>query len=68
MNNLIQTFLGWSVFTEISLLRGEEDPDGSKTHLGNLLISKAEEGVKVLVLTWNDQTSGKTFMKEGQMG
>ena len=68
LNNLIQTFLGWSVFTEISLLRGEEDPDGSKTHLGNLLISKAEEGVKVLVLTWNDQTSGKTFMKEGQMG
>ena len=53
---------GWSVFTEISLLRGEEDPDGSKTHLGNLLKKKAdEEGVKVLVLTWNDQTSGKTY-------
>ena len=58
------------MFTEISLLRGEEDPDGSKTHLGNILKEKAEEGVTVLVLTWNDQTSGNNFFltKEGQMG
>ena len=58
------------MFTEISLLRGEEDPDGSKTHLGNILKIKAEEGVTVLVLTWNDQTSGNNFIqsKEGKMG
>ena len=60
-------FLGWSVFTEISLLRGEDDPDGSCSHLGELLKRKVEEGVTVLLLIWNDKSSGSVFGREGMM-
>ena len=60
-------FLGWSVFTEISLLRGEEDPDGTSSHLGELLKRKADEGVTVLILIWNDKSSGSVLGREGVM-
>ena len=63
----IFSFLGWSVFTEISLLRGEEDPDGTFSHLGELLKRKAEAGVTVLLLIWNDKSSGSVLGKEGMM-
>ena len=44
---------GWSVFTNIQLVRGEEDTEG-ESHVGELLKKKAEEGVRVLVLLWNE--------------
>ena len=47
---------GWSVYTGISLLRGDEDPEGS-TNVGELLKRKAEEGVRVLILIWNEKMS-----------
>ena len=47
--------------TSISLLRGEEDPDCTLSNVGELLKSKAEEGVRVLLLIWNDKSSGGMF-------
>ena len=35
-------YTGWSVYTGISLLRGDEDPDCSISNIGELLKSKAE--------------------------
>merc|ERR1711981_1011334 len=47
---------GWSVYTEIQLVRGEDDPEGL-SNVGNLLKSKAEEGVRVILLVWNEKLS-----------
>jgi len=58
---------GWSVDTTISLLRGEEDPDCSLSNIGELLKSKADDGVRVLVMIWNDKSSGGVFGRDGQM-
>jgi len=58
---------GWSVFTEINLLRGEEDEEGA-SNVGQLLKSKADDdGVKVLMLVWNDKSSNDMNMA-GMMG
>lgn len=57
---------GWSVFTEISLLRerhgGGEDPET----LGALLKRKAEEGVQVRIMVWDElmSTSGSVLGHE----
>ena len=56
---------GWSVFTEINLVRGDEDPDG-ESHVGNLLKAKADEGVRVLLMVWNEKLS--TDNSPGLMG
>ena len=56
---------GWSVFTNIQLLRGDEDPDGF-SHVGELLKVKADEGVRVLIMVWNEKLS--TEGREGLMG
>jgi len=58
---------GWSVDTKVSLLRGEEDPDCSISRIGDLLVMKAEEGVRVLLLIWNDASSAD-WLGAGQMG
>ena len=47
---------GWSVYTGIQLQRGDDDPDGL-SNVGELLKSKAEDGVRVLVLLWNEALS-----------
>ncbi|KAI3929378.1 hypothetical protein MKW92_027898 [Papaver armeniacum] len=46
---------GWSVYTEITLIRDSrrQKPGGNFT-LGELLKKKAEEGVRVLLLLWDD--------------
>ena len=38
------------------------------TVLETLLRRKAEEGVRVLVLIWNDKSSGAATGREGMMG
>jgi len=58
---------GWSVFTGISLVRGEEAATYGDTNVGELLKKKASEGVRVLVMTWNEK-SNDTGMIEGMMG
>ena len=57
---------GWSVFTNIHLVRGEEDTEG-ESHVGELLKKKAEEGVRVLVLVWNEALND-TPLWAGKMG
>ncbi|CAB4266762.1 unnamed protein product [Prunus armeniaca] len=57
---------GWSVYTEITLLR---DPSRRKDDitLGELLKRKANEGVSVLLLVWDDRTSVEELKKDGLM-
>lgn len=47
---------GWSVYTAIQLVRGDDDPNGA-SNVGELLKRKAEEGVKVLLMVWNEKLS-----------
>ncbi|GBG72657.1 hypothetical protein CBR_g12230 [Chara braunii] len=51
---------GWSVYYKVQLVRDEERmiPGAEGLTLGDLLVRKAEEGVKVLLLIWDDRTSG----------
>lgn len=55
---------GWSVYTKISLLRGEQD---DKTTLGDLLVKKAKENVLVMAMVWNEKLSVDNIY-EGMMG
>ncbi|XP_066338738.1 phospholipase D alpha 2-like [Miscanthus floridulus] len=49
---------GWSVYAEITLVRdGSRKHPGGGTTLGELLKRKAKEGVRVLMLVWDDPTS-----------
>ena len=48
---------GWSVFTDIQLVRGEDDQEGLST-VGNLLKHKAENGVRVLMMVWDAHDMG----------
>ncbi|KAH9312687.1 hypothetical protein KI387_027722 [Taxus chinensis] len=56
---------GWSVYTQISLVRGMTGIEG--VTVGELLKYKAEQGVRVLVLKWEDRTTVKTLKREGLM-
>ncbi|XP_066376297.1 phospholipase D alpha 2-like [Miscanthus floridulus] len=60
---------GWSVYTEITLLRDANRPrPGGDATLGELLKRKASEGVRVLMLVWDDRTSVESLgMKWGFM-
>uniref|UniRef100_A0A5B7ALB4 Phospholipase D n=1 Tax=Davidia involucrata TaxID=16924 RepID=A0A5B7ALB4_DAVIN len=59
---------GWSVYTEITLVRDSrrQKPGGDIT-LGELLKKKASEGVKVCMLVWDDRTSVGLLKKDGLM-
>ena len=57
---------GWSIDTKINLLRGDEDPEGF-SNVGELLKAKAEEGVKVLIMAWDEKSSDLSG-GEGMMG
>lgn len=58
---------GWSVYTEIALIRDLRRPKpGGDITIGELLKKKASEGVRVLMLIWDDRTSGGLF-KNGFM-
>ncbi|KAJ6706491.1 PHOSPHOLIPASE D ALPHA 1 [Salix purpurea] len=59
---------GWSVYTEISLVRDSRRPKpGGDISLGELLKKKASEGVRVLILVWDDRTSVGLLKKDGLM-
>jgi phospholipase D1/2 len=59
---------GWSVYTGIRLIRDPkcQKPGGEQT-LGELLKRKANEGVGVLLLVWDDRTSNRIVRKDGVM-
>ncbi|PWA55606.1 phospholipase D alpha 1 [Artemisia annua] len=59
---------GWSVYTKIVLIRDPRRPKpGGDVTLGELLKRKADEGVNVLMLVWDDRTSVEAFKKDGLM-
>ncbi|NP_001275827.1 phospholipase D alpha [Citrus sinensis] len=59
---------GWSVYTEISLVRDSRRPKpGGGITLGELLKKKASEGVRVCMLVWDDRTSVSLLKKDGLM-
>ncbi|XP_054782042.1 phospholipase D alpha 1-like [Prosopis cineraria] len=59
---------GWSVYTEIKLVRDAKRPkDGGHVTLGQLLKDKASEGVRVVMLVWDDRTSVSLLKKDGLM-
>lgn len=55
--------VGWSVFHKIKLIREPTRPlpRGGDLTLGDLLKYKSEEGVRVLLLVWDDKTSHNKF-------
>ncbi|XP_051127054.1 phospholipase D delta-like [Andrographis paniculata] len=55
--------VGWSVFHKIKLIREPTKPlpRGGDLTLGELLKYKSEEGVRVLLLVWDDKTSHDRF-------
>lgn len=55
--------VGWSVSAKISLLRWEGE---DRINLGELLLTKANQGVAVCLLLWNDLTSND-LLKAGAM-
>ena len=63
---------GWSVNSEIHLVRDEDEETGRSKDVGTLLKEKAEQGVTVLVMTWNDRSNDGTLdnllTKGGMMG
>ena len=56
---------GWSVFTGIDLVRSEDGKHGHSSNVGELLKRKAEQGVKVILLVWNEKLS--TDVTDGMM-
>ncbi|XP_030463963.2 phospholipase D delta [Syzygium oleosum] len=62
--------VGWSVFHKVKLIREPTHtralPRGGDLTLGELLKYKSEEGVRVLLLIWDDKTShDKYFINTG---
>lgn len=57
--------IGWSVYHKVRLVRepapGRPLPPGGELTLGELLKYKSQEGVRVVVLVWDDKTSHSKF-------
>ncbi|CAN0847886.1 Phospholipase D delta [Linum grandiflorum] len=55
--------VGWSVFHKVKLVRESSKPlsSGGDLSLGDLLKYKSQEGVRVLMLVWDDKTSHNKF-------
>ena len=59
---------GWSVHTKIHLIRGQDQGDcATHSNVGTLLKEKAAQGVKVLIMTWNDRSNDGGLL-DGMMG
>lgn len=59
---------GWSVYTKITLIRDLPHPTpAQRMTLGELLKHKANQGVRVLLLVWDDSTSVPALKKDGLM-
>ncbi|XP_047329157.1 phospholipase D beta 1-like isoform X1 [Impatiens glandulifera] len=60
---------GWSIFPEVKLVREDDGNAKRDLSLGDLLIRKSQEGVRVLLLVWDDPTSHSLLgiKKEGIM-
>ncbi|KAG0497352.1 hypothetical protein HPP92_002043 [Vanilla planifolia] len=56
--------VGWSIYHKVRLVREPTRtlPNGGKLTLGELLKYKSQEGVRVLMLIWDDKTSHDKFL------
>lgn len=56
--------VGWSVYHKVKLVREPTRPlpSGGNLNLGELLKYKSQEGVRVLLLVWDDKTSHSRFL------
>lgn len=54
---------GWSIYHKVKLVREPSKPlpNGGNLNLGELLKYKSQEGVRVLLLVWDDKTSHSKF-------
>lgn len=57
---------GWSVYDKVKLVRDRNRPvlEGGELTLGELLKKKASQGVRVLLLVWDDVTSHDMLMRK----
>lgn len=55
--------VGWSIYHKVKLVREPSKPlpSGGNLNLGELLKYKSQEGVRVLLLVWDDKTSHNKF-------
>lgn len=55
--------VGWSIYHKVKLVREPTRPlpNGGNLNLGELLKYKSQEGVRVLLLVWDDKTSHSRF-------
>ncbi|GMY28163.1 phospholipase D delta-like [Fagus crenata] len=55
--------VGWSIYHKVKLVREPSKPlpSGGNLNLGDLLKYKSQEGVRVLLLVWDDKTSHSKF-------
>ncbi|KAI9107264.1 hypothetical protein K1719_021652 [Acacia pycnantha] len=55
--------IGWSIYHPVKLVREPTKPIpvGGELSLGELLKYKSQEGVRVVILIWDDRTSHDTF-------
>lgn len=55
--------IGWSIYHKVKLVREpcKPLPSGGNLNLGDLLKYKSQEGVRVLLLVWDDKTSHSKF-------
>nr|GMD03781.1 phospholipase D delta-like [Ipomoea batatas] len=55
--------VGWSIYHKVKLVREPTRPlpNGGDLNLGELLKYKSQEGVRVLLLVWDDKTSHSKF-------
>ena len=56
--------IGWSVYHPVKLIREPSKPlpSGGELSLGELLKYKSQEGVRVVMLIWDDKTSHDKFL------
>ncbi|KAK6131044.1 hypothetical protein DH2020_035221 [Rehmannia glutinosa] len=57
--------IGWSIYHKVRLVREPTKPlpNGGDLTLGELLKRKSDEGVRVLLLVWDDPTSNDFFLR-----
>ena len=58
--------VGWSMWHEVKLLRSKETDEGiDERSLGDILVARAQEGVTVYVMLWEEYTGGSFGEKIG---
>ncbi|KAG5525846.1 hypothetical protein RHGRI_032216 [Rhododendron griersonianum] len=62
--------IGWSIYHRVKLVRESTKPlpSGGELSLGELLKYKSQEGVRVLLLIWDDKTSHDKFLLKTVVG